>query len=463
MIEYTAPPTCGKFMQSVAFFRLLAGPVGSGKTTAMIFEMLRRSIEQQPGKDGIRRTRWAIVRTTLSQLKMTILLDILHWLRPIAAYKVSEQLVTISFNDIVSEWYLIPLEDEEDQKRLLSMQLTGAAINEAIETDPNLVAAIMGRCGRFPTSDEGGPSWFGIIADTNFPIEGSPWHLLMEDERPPDWAVFKQPGGLEPDAENLEHLPGGRGYYERLARGRNADWIKRYVHAQYGEDPSGTAVYRESFRRSFHTAEHLDVLPGRPLLVGQDFGRNPCSLIGQVDHRGRLLVFQEVVAEDIGLENHVGRTLKPMLFSQRFAGRSVAIVGDPAGGQRSSITEETCFDVLARLGLPSFPAGSNDIDARHIAVEALLLSQRDAGPAIIIDRGGCPQLVRALNGAYRYAKTKAGQSKPVPEKTHPWSDLADCLQYMALSSNTSLHGFIMRRLKPRTAAKRERVAAAGWT
>ena len=70
-----------------------------------------------------------------------------------------------------------------------------------------------------------------------------------------------------------------------MARGRGADWVLRYVHAKY-DDPSGTAVFRESFNRAFHMRD--DVLPvsGQPILVGQDFGRGPCSVIGQLDHKG---------------------------------------------------------------------------------------------------------------------------------------------------------------------------------
>ena len=78
---------------------------------------------------------------------MTVLLDILTWLRPIAHYKVSDQLIIIRVNDIYSEWFMIPLEDPEDQRRLLSMQLTGAWLSEAIEISPDLVDAIAGRCG----------------------------------------------------------------------------------------------------------------------------------------------------------------------------------------------------------------------------------------------------------------------------------------------------------------------------
>ena len=141
-IDYTAPKTVAEFMLSEAFIRVIKGPVGSGKTTGLLMEILRRAIEQRPGPDGFRRTRWAVVRQTLSQLKMTILLDLLTWFRPIAEYKVSEQLVTLRFNDVVAEIYLIPLEEEDDQKRLLSMQLTGAAVNECTEISVDLFGAI---------------------------------------------------------------------------------------------------------------------------------------------------------------------------------------------------------------------------------------------------------------------------------------------------------------------------------
>jgi len=480
-INYAAPRTIGRFMESTAFFRVVLGPVGSGKTTGCIFELLKRCAQQEPGPDGKRRTRWAIVRQTLLQLKMTVLLDILSWLRPIADYKVSEQLVTISFGDVYSQWYLIPLEEEDDQKRLLSMQLTGAWLSEAIEMDVGLVDAISGRCGRYPSAAEGGCTWFGLIADTNAPVIGSPWHAMLELDRPPDWALFTQPGGLEPDAENLDWLlqsastlklpPGdpvrvaqGRTYYERLARGKNAAWITRYVHAQYGEDPSGTAVYRGSFKRSFHVGKGLSPVAGYPLIIGQDFGRNPCSLICQGDTFGRLAVLEEVLGEDIGLELHITRNLKPRLYSDRYMGMRFAAVGDPSRMAKGNFLEETSFDVLRRLGIPSFPASTNNIDPRINAVETLLLQQRDGGPALMIDEEGCPTLIRAMQGAYRFGKTKAGQTKPLPDKSHPWSDVADDLQYVCLALNSGLVGLIAKRIRPRSEKRpASRVSAAGWT
>jgi hypothetical protein len=462
-ISFDAPPTVGRFMRSDSFVRVIAGPVGSGKTTGCIFEILRRSIEQKPGPDGIRHTRWAIVRQTLQQLKMTVLLDILTWLRPICTYKVSDQLIVLRFADVRAEIFLIPLEDPEDQKRLLSMQLTGAWASEGIEIDAGLIPALCGRLGRYPSTADGGPTWHGLIIDTNMPVLGSPWWELMELKTPPDWQIWVQPGGLEPDAENLEHLPGGREYYMRLTRGNNQPWIDRYVHAQFGEDPSGTAVWK-SFKRAFHVVDGLEPVPGQIILIGQDFGRSPCSLIAQPDHKGRLMILEEVVAEDIGLELHITRNLKPRVWAERYLGRMMCAVGDPTGTSKGNIYEETSFEAMQRLGFPAFPAPTNDIEARLRAVESILLQQRDGGPAIIIDGSRCPVLVRAMQGAYMFAKTRAGETKPLPEKKHPWSDVADALQYICLCFNAGLQTLYTRKImSSRKTRAPKQVSSQGWT
>jgi hypothetical protein len=480
-INYVAPPTIGRLMESDSFARFVVGPVGSGKTTGMIFELLRRSVEQQPGFDGVRRTRFAIVRQTLQQLRMTVLLDILNWLRPVVQYKVSDQLVIVKFKDVYSEWFLIPLEDPEDQRRLLSMQLTGAFLSEAIEMSPDLVDAIAGRCGRYPSAADGGCTFFGMIGDTNAPTEGSDWHKLFEDQKPIDWQVFHQPSGLADDAENLEYLlqtpetlklpvndpvrrAQGRTYYERLARGHNASWIKRYVHAEYGDDPSGAAVFKGSYKRAFHVKRDLVPVPGFPILIGQDFGRTPCAIITQTDHSGRVNCLDEVIVEDMGLELAVTKYLKPKLYQDRYAGLMFAAVGDPSGVAKGNFLEEDSFDVLKRLGIPAFPAPTNDIDPRILAVETLLLQQRDGGPALCIDEDRCPVLIRALGGEYRFSKTQGGVIKPLPDKTHPASDIADALEYACLAVNSGLVNFIAKRIRPKPKQRpASKVSAAGWT
>lgn len=469
-INFSAPPTCAQFMKSQAFGRLIAGPVGSGKTTACLFELFRRACEQEPAPDGFRYTRFAIVRQTLKQLKDTVLKDITSWLSGIASYKVTEHTIFINIGDVRSEWLLIPLDTPEDQARLLSMQLTGAWMSEAIEMDVGLIDSLAGRCGRYPSAALGGASWFGIIADTNMPSEGSDWHKLMETDTPPDWTIHIQPGGLEPDAENLEWLtqtpetlkypPGhdirqaqGRTYYERLARSpRGADWVQRYVHARYGNDPSGRAVFKESFKRSFHTAPSVSPVMGHPLIVGQDFGRNPWSVICQADHRGRLLVLKEVPAENIGLELHLRQSLRPALMHERFFGRPVCIIGDPAGRAKDSHYEETSFDLIKANGFVAFPAPTNDLDPRLRAVESFLLMQNDGGPAILVDATECPTVVRALGGGYKYAKMRSGQVKAAPDKNE-FSHVMDALQYAALAVHGGMVSTVIARKLRGTSGK----------
>lgn len=467
-IRYDAPPTVARFMRSDSFFRVIAGPVGSGKTTGCLFELFRRASEQSKGPDGLKHTRFAILRQTLSQLKMTVLKDITQWLEGIADYRVSENTIYITIGDIRSEWILIPLEDPEDQRRLLSMNITGAWISECIEIDAALLPAIAGRCGRYPSTNQGGPSWYGVIGDTNMPSVGSEWHRLMTTI-PPDWQVFLQPSGLSEEAENIHNLPGatkenpegGYEYYRRLARSNGTDWVKRYVLAQYGDDPSGSAVFKDSFKLSFHAVDELEPVMGHPLLVGQDFGRNPWSIITQLDHRGRLLVLEEVSAEDTGLEQHIRRSLKPTLMQARYMGKPVAIIGDPAGVAKDTLYEETSFDLIKRMGLMTWPAPTNDLDPRIRAVEAFLLQQRDGGPALIIDKNRCPVLTRALSGGYKYGKLKSGQLKPTPDKNN-FSHPSDALQYAALAAHGGMTEHITSKLhRPRT--KRPPLPTGAWT
>jgi hypothetical protein len=483
-INYDAPPTVSEFMSSEAFVRFILGPVGSGKTTGVMFECLRRACEQMPGPDGIRRTRAVIVRNTLAQMKQTVLKDVETWLGSIAYFKSSENLIQIRAGDVHSDWYLIPLDDPANQQRLLSLQLTWAWINEFIEVDPDLIPAIAGRLGRYPSAAQGGPTWFGIMGDSNMPNAGSRWHEYLDVNTPEDWSVHIQPGGLADDAENLNYLTQtnetlklplnhpqrldqGREYYRRLARQHAGNWVKRYVHAQYGDDPDGTAVFRESFNRDFHVSkEPLIPSDSLPIIVAQDFGRNPCGLVLQPNHRGQVLVLEEIIAQNMGLELHMAQNVRPVLAKERYIGKPVIFVGDPSGVAKNSITELDMFAFIESQGYRAYPAPTNDIDLRLQAVESLLMQTIGGKPMLLIDGVNCPNLVQALHSKYLFAKRKDGENRSIPEKKHPWSDIADALQYGALCVQGGFHQAIKRdinRRLDRQVAERRTMASGGWT
>jgi hypothetical protein len=224
-------------------------------------------------------------------------------------------------------------------------------------------------------------------------------------------------------------------------------------------------VFKQSWNTQFHTVEDTLLIPGYPLIIAQDFGRNPWSLICQVDHMGRLLVHKEVAATNIGLEKHVLEHLRPVLYSDKYSGYKVAVVGDPSGVAKGNVSEESCFDALKRMGLPAFPAPTNDIEPRLRAVEALLGRQVMGGPALVVSRAGCPFLIRAMAGGYRFTKTKQGGLRVVPEKNDPegFSHVADDLQYAALIAHGNLGLEIARRLRPRLKTPRSSISSAAWT
>ncbi len=457
-LTFITPPTVGRFMLDNSFVRLIMGPVGSGKSAGCFMELLRRARLQEPNARGIRQTRFAIVRNTLQQLRQTCLADIILWLAPIAHYRVTDATIQVRFplpdgTKVESDWMLIPLDTKQDQQRLLSLNLTGAWISEFREIDIGLIDAISGRLGRFPSKAIAKPTWHGIIAESNPPDEDSAWYTKLEIERPPAWAFFRQPGGLEPDAENVENLPDlpdGTSYYQNLADNNNSDWVDIHVHAKYGKSLGGQAVFRASFKPSFHIvkADELQIIDQMPIMIGQDFGRTPAALIGQIDNRGRLVTHDELTSEDMGIEQFATSLLRPLLMSEKYMGKKIFMVADPKGRDKGQTNEDSPFDVLKRLGFDVYAAPTNNIDPRIRAVEQLLLHQVDGGPQLIIS-DACTMLTQAMKYWYRYRRKQTGVLEDKPEKTHPWSDVADCLQYMAMSTNANYLGKVMAAMMPR--------------
>lgn len=446
-LDYTPPRTLGEFLGSDRRVRIVRGPVGSGKSTAMVIECLRRSVEQAPGPDGIRRTRCAIVRNTLSQLEKTALETIKTVLPPqLYYYKVSNHTIYVRFNDVESEWLLLPLDTPENVQRLLSLELTWAWLSELRELPVKILEDVLGRCGRYPSMLKGGPTWYGVFGETNSFSEDDPWFDRLELNLNPKWGYFVQPGARDPGAENLENLQPD--YYSDLVENNTPEWVEQYVDNEVTPSLSGEAVFRSAFRSSFHVSIlPLLPVPGRMILVGMDFGRSPACVVTQMDPRGRLLVLEEATSENMGIEQFCATMLRPILARAEYQRFHVGVVGDPAGKVRSQIGEESVFDALKRMGLAAQPAQTNAIDPRLRAVEKWLLQQRDGGPALIISPT-CVNLIRALRSKYRYAKRKDGQLKPVPMKDHPWSDIADSLQYAVLGHSGRVVTRLMRNMQP---------------
>jgi hypothetical protein len=465
--DYKPPPTLRDFMLSDKRVRAVRGPVGSAKSSACAMELLRRSCQAPKDiTDGVRRSRFVISRNTLQQLRTTNLVTIQALIRPLTHFKVSEQTIQIRLPGVESDWLLLPLDTPDNVDRLLSLELTGAWISEFREIDPELVQAALSRCGRYPSPknlrEEDKDYWYGLFMETNSFSEDSPWYKLLEEDLPKNWGYFVQPGAFDPKAENRENLPPR--YYEDLLESNTPEWVDQYIHNKISPSLSGQAVFRNSFDHNFHVSDHaLNPIPGYPLIIGMDTGRNPAAVVGQIDHIGRLLVLASVWAENIGMENFLSTHLTPLLSTERFAGLAAYLVLDPACRQRSQIGEESVIDCARRQGYQAVPAMTNAIEPRLRAVEKFLIEQRNGGPAMLFDPVNAHDLVLAMQSRYRYKKKKDHSLESKPEKLHPWSDLADSCQYLALGTQSNLRGRMMARLGRDTTKAGPEPTASGWT
>ena len=71
-LDFSSSPTVWKFLSDNSFFRGLMGPVGSGKSYASAAEVMLRAVKQPVSpKDGVRYTRFVVVRNSYPELRTT--------------------------------------------------------------------------------------------------------------------------------------------------------------------------------------------------------------------------------------------------------------------------------------------------------------------------------------------------------------------------------------------------------
>jgi hypothetical protein len=412
--------------------------------------MVSRGFQQEPDSEGVRRTKWAAVRNTYKQLTDTTAETVFYWLPPFyfGDWKVTDHKYTINKfaplpdgTRVEIEIKFRALDKEEHVRNLLSLELTGAWLNEVREIPKVIVDAVEGRCRRFPAVNSdgtGGPTWTGVIADSNPPDVDSWIYKLFEERIKSDpslaarYAIFKQPSGRSKEAENIKFLRGGRAYYTDLAIGKDPEFVKVYCDGEYGYIRDGKPVYG-NYTDTLHLADER-ILPvrGIPIIVGMDFALNPAAAICQLLPNGKFNVIDEIIGADIGLRRFMSDQLKPY-FANNLRGYEVIIAGDPAGVRRGDTDERSCFDELKMSGFPAVPARSNSFLARFNAVDAFLTKLVDKRGALQLSPS-CGILRTGFLGEYKLKKVigfRNDMHSEVPVK-NMYSHVQDALQYAAM-------------------------------
>lgn len=393
---------------------------------------------QEPNSEGIRKTRWAIIRNTYRELTDTTMESFFDWFpKELGLWRAMDMKWTLTrpLGDgtiLEAEFIFRALDKPDDIKKLLSLEITGGWINEAREVPKAVVDMLMGRVGRYPSAREGGATWHGIILDTNPPDSDHWMYKLFEENCPDNHAIFHQPSGLSPEAENISNLP--KNYYGNMQAGKDQEWINVYVHGHYGFVQDGKPIYSEYKDDVHHTDQPILLDTSRPIYIGIDFGLTPAAVLAQESASGRWLLIDELVTEDMGALTF-GRLLREKL-NREYAGFEFEIYGDPAGEQRAQSDETTPFQILHAQGITASPAYTNDFVLRREAVASTLTRMDFSGNTGFVLGPKCKILRKAMAGGYRYKRMQVtGQDKyqDKPEKNR-YSHVAEALQYLMIGA-----------------------------
>lgn len=427
-----ALPTGVLFHSSNKRWRMVRGPVGSGKSLMMCQEIFRRASRQVPNSSGVRRSRWAVIRNSYPMLRDTTMKTWLDWFPEVKFGQAKhapppEHKLTW---DVESDGVLTKVEceilframDRTDQvKNLLSLELTGAWVNEVRELPKAILDALDARIGRFPSKQDGGASWEGVFCDTN-PYDTDHYlYDLFDSHKYPGYEMWSQSG-----EENIANLP--TNYYQNISIGKDPEWVRIYVHGQLGFICDGKPVYPE-FRHSIHVAqEPLQPNPHLPIICGVDFGLTPAMVWTQVDAKGRWLILHEETSESMGIDRFGEHCLRVQnqFFPQ---GMEFRYFADPAGTQRAQTDEKTCYEILSLKGMQCEP-GAVDFTSRREAVAGRLNTLMDGEPGMLINPS-CKSLIKGFMGGYHYPEVAGtGRYHERPEKNN-YSHPHDALQYPA--------------------------------
>lgn len=461
-IDLSASPTIYRALADRARVVGIMGPVGSGKSHGCSAKVIHHASIQNIQPDGYRRSRYAIIRNTGPELKSTTI-KTFTGVFPEGPHGSVIYSAPISYRlrwptrdgqpGLDVELLFLALDNPTDVKKLLSLELTGAWVNEAREVHKAIIEALTGRIDRYPSFANGGAVLPQVWADTNPPDETNWFHEKFEmggqpiKFKTPDgsyadlsYSLHKQPPaalelekrsngtfesiepgyeeyvfeadevleagglywGINPEAENLANL--SPTYYASQIINKSADYIRVYVQGKYGYVKTGKPVVPE-FNRQLQVFD-FPILQGVDFFAGIDIGGGtltPAAVLGQVHPQtGTKLIHFEICAEDMGVDNFV-KVLKAFIGSHLQGFNIQTVYTDPAAEQRDQIFETKVNEYLRAAGFHVTPAPTNDWKIRRQAIADPCSRMVMGKPALLI-HPRCEMLVQGLNGKWDFKR-----------------------------------------------------------
>ena len=456
----------------------IMGPVGSGKTNALIFKMLRTvATRVPPTKSGVIRAKAALVRADYRTLYATTLPTWWGWFprdfpgstwvggadRP-ATHEV--HFVTPRGRKIELWMEFKALGDKRIEDIMRGWEGTIGLMNEADLLDEDALEFFLQRTRRFPARKDiefDAPLPPFVFGDLNPPGDPESWICKrFMDAPPPRHKLYVQPGGLSPDAENIANLQPG--YYDKLAETMDPWKVQRFVHGKVGYDRSGMPVYPEFDLRLNVSATPLKPIPGQAIHLGLDAALHPAAVIVQRNPATlQLRVLEEFYFDRVG-PTRFGEMLASALEERYRESPLGHVFYDPSAdyGADKEGGEQAWIDIVSKaLGHACIAAPSNEIALRVESVRnQIVMPVGGDARGLVVDPKRCPLLIRGFMSFYRYKLNPDGgvqnAASPKPDKTQKEANPHDALQYVCL-------GLVGRAGAIASAAKGFRPGALGAT
>lgn len=440
----------------------ILGPVGAGKSVSCVFKLLKLASDMPICVDGKIHFKAAVIGSTYGQLERNLYPTWKQWLpedggdfTPVAEWvggggRSAEH--KLSF-DIMRDGKRIEVDfrvvfaaigEQSVEQFMRGFEPTVFWLYEMDQLPDHTLENASGRLGRYPNASMLSPGSTGyhqiVIGDLNAPDVDSEFYRTFEEDRPEGVVLYRQPGGRDPKAENLQNLP--KGYYERLIRlnRKNPIWILRFVDAQYAPSQEGEVVYPEYSDTIHLSPVDIEPIPNSKIYLGLDQGlRRPAAVIAQRKKNGQWLLLGECMPGRMSARRFAQMVQQEIVevFALVDGCELEVAYADPAGFSGADKEDDEyswAEQVSDELGVPVLPTESNEIGLRLDAVKEELTHMIDSQtPGLLISKR-CRHIRKGFASHYYYkvekvAGTAERQAKPYK---NDYANLQDGLQYLLL-------------------------------
>ncbi len=466
-ITYKVSPTFAKIHRDASSFIFVMGPVGSGKSSGCIWHLLMNAAKQTPDENGVRHSRYAVIRATYPQLRSSTIKTFIEWFKHKIELVYSTPITGKLIYDLDDgtklnmELMFIAVDDEASAERLRSWEFTGAWVNEAHEVPRYLITILSERTNRYPSSRNGGAIEPQILFDYNA-VSTEHWlYKIAEEEKPEGCSFYRQPPAvikdtrgvyrINPEAENLDNL--ATTYYENILKIATPEQIATDLMNNYGERKAGKPVYKDYSDEDHLSPTPLKPIRGLPVIIGIDQGLTPAAAFTQVSPDGTVIVFDEITTVDCSLQEFAEEMLIPYIMAKYpYIKDNYVCVCDPATTQRSQNDAKSGIDILRDCGLNVRTAKTNvPTDRREAVTHYLRLKRKfQLSPT-------CQALRKGFISEYKYdeARTLSGVMYKEKPSKNEYSHIHDALQYAMLE-----YFFQKRRKKFKKVASNYKAASS---